>query len=75
MNDKNVCTQLTADEHEEIDCQLLQLKGVVGLILTVTKPDGDYANNQINSSAWLVADVIENIRSKLEKLSKPVGWE
>lgn len=37
MDDKNVCTQLTADEHEEIDCQLLQLKGVVGLILTVTK--------------------------------------
>lgn len=75
MKNKIVCTQLTADEHDEIDCQLLQLKGVIGLILTVTKEGGDYANIQINSSAWLIADVINKIRSKLEELSNPVGWE
>lgn len=75
MSNQTVCTQLTADEHDEIDCQLLQLKGVAGLILSVTKAGSDYDNIQINSSAWLICDVIENIRNKLEEKSKPIGWE
>ena len=75
MSDLDACLTLTDDQYNLIDSSLIQISGVMGLIIEVSRYRGEHEYKNINNSAWLVMTVIENIQKQLKEKAKTNTWE
>lgn len=59
---------LTSDLQEKIWSRLIQLKAVSGLIVDQTGATSDFRHDQINGSAWLISECLDEIIQDLDNL-------